>query len=284
MNQTVDAVVIGAGINGLVAAAELARGGWSVALVERNPEPGGFIASGEVTAPGFVHDTFSSWHPEFVTGGAYATLGEDLHAHGLRYVNTERHITGTVRRDGSAVLAHRDRWMTVEAFVTRPTAPRTSTCSRAWERRSDRSAGCWAASCARVQALPLLARLARDERCAGLERLLRDTVTSGRAYCRRTFAGDEIDALWAPWLLHAGLSPDHASGAVMIPLFAFTLHAAGHRSWKAVRRASSPPSARSWRRTAPSSCWASRSSACSSRAPARWAWRPLGARSTPGAR
>src|SRR5262249_26058923 len=32
---------------------------------------------------------------------------------------------------------------------------------------------------------------------------------------------------WVPWLLHSGLSPDHASGAVMIPLFAFTIHAAG---------------------------------------------------------
>ena len=52
MTDTFDAVVVGSGINGLVAAAELARAGWSVALVERNAEPGGFIASGELIEPG----------------------------------------------------------------------------------------------------------------------------------------------------------------------------------------------------------------------------------------
>ena len=75
---TYDAIVIGSGINGLVAAAELAAAGWSVCLLERNDRIGGFIASDELTLPGFVHDTFSSWHPLFVTGGAYAALGEDL--------------------------------------------------------------------------------------------------------------------------------------------------------------------------------------------------------------
>ncbi|WP_406361411.1 FAD-dependent oxidoreductase [Streptomyces sp. NBC_01579] len=61
----VDAVVIGSGVNGLVAAAELARAGWSVVLVERNPDIGGFIATEQRTLPGYLHDTYSSWHPLF---------------------------------------------------------------------------------------------------------------------------------------------------------------------------------------------------------------------------
>ena len=48
-----DAVVIGAGHNGLAAAARLADRGWSVAVVEANAEPGGAVKTRELTLPGF---------------------------------------------------------------------------------------------------------------------------------------------------------------------------------------------------------------------------------------
>jgi phytoene dehydrogenase-like protein len=44
---------------------------------------------------------------------------------------------------------------------------------------------------------------------------------------RRDFRGHEVDHLYAPWLLHAGLSPDHAAGGLMTPLFAGILHGFG---------------------------------------------------------
>src|SRR5262249_46138621 len=44
---------------------------------------------------------------------------------------------------------------------------------------------------------------------------------------RRAFVWDEVDHLYAPWLLHAGLSPDHAAGGLMVPLFAGILHGFG---------------------------------------------------------
>jgi phytoene dehydrogenase-like protein len=61
----------------------------------------------------------------------------------------------------------------------------------------------------------------------GAEWWLRAAVTSGRAYVRRDFRGQEIDHLYAPWLLHGGLSRDHAGGGLMTPLFAGTLHGFG---------------------------------------------------------
>ena len=66
MTDPADAIVVGSGING-ISAAELARAGWSVILLERNAEIGGFIATEERTLPGYLHDTFSSWHPLFVS-------------------------------------------------------------------------------------------------------------------------------------------------------------------------------------------------------------------------
>jgi phytoene dehydrogenase-like protein len=103
MNDEADAIVVGSGINGMVSAAELARAGWSVILLERNAEIGGFIGTEERTLPGYLHDTFSSWHPLFVSGPAYAALGELLHRHGLEYRNTDGWVTASVDDDGRHV-------------------------------------------------------------------------------------------------------------------------------------------------------------------------------------
>src|ERR671921_25698 len=59
--HTYDAVVVGAGPNGLAAAIELARNGCSVAVLEANDRVGGGARSGELTIPGFVHDLGSAF-------------------------------------------------------------------------------------------------------------------------------------------------------------------------------------------------------------------------------
>ena len=117
MTTEADAIVVGSGINGLVAAAELAQAGWSVVLVERNAKIGGFIATEQRTLPGYLHDTFSSWHPLFVTGPAYALLGTILHRHGLEYRNTDKWVTASVADDGRVTLVHRDPKRTVAEFM-----------------------------------------------------------------------------------------------------------------------------------------------------------------------
>lgn len=73
-----DAVIIGSGINSLVAAAVLSKSGWQVLICERNDRAGGAIRTEEITLPGFTHELLSSWHPLFVGGPAYALLKEDL--------------------------------------------------------------------------------------------------------------------------------------------------------------------------------------------------------------
>ncbi len=57
------ATVIGSGPNGLAAAIELARGGYSVQVLEAENTIGGGTRSGELTLPGFVHDICSAVHP-----------------------------------------------------------------------------------------------------------------------------------------------------------------------------------------------------------------------------
>ena len=78
-----DAIVVGAGPNGLVAANLLADAGWSVLVLEAQAEPGGAVRSGELTLPGFTHDLFSAFYP--LAAASPVLAGLDLGAYGLRW-------------------------------------------------------------------------------------------------------------------------------------------------------------------------------------------------------
>ena len=79
-----DAVVIGSGPNGLVAAATLARKGWRVLVLEAQPRPGGAVWSVESTLPGYLHDVGAAFFPFAQDSPAFADL--DLAGAGLRWV------------------------------------------------------------------------------------------------------------------------------------------------------------------------------------------------------
>ena len=81
MSQTFDAVVVGAGPNGLVAANLLADAGWSVLVLEAADEVGGAVRHDAGVHPGFVHDTFSAFYP--FAAASPVLRGLDLEAHGL---------------------------------------------------------------------------------------------------------------------------------------------------------------------------------------------------------
>jgi phytoene dehydrogenase-like protein len=105
-----DAVVIGAGPNGLVAANVLAERGWSVEVLEAQPDPGGAVRSGELTLPGYVHDRFSSFYPLAVASPAIRAL--ELERFGLRW---RRHPLPVAhpRRDGTVAYIAPDLEETV---------------------------------------------------------------------------------------------------------------------------------------------------------------------------
>jgi phytoene dehydrogenase-like protein len=99
-----DAVVVGAGPNGLTAAARLASAGAKVLVLERDEHPGGGTRSAELLVPGVVQDVCSAVHPFGVASPAFRALA--LEEHGLRWSHPPIALAHPLD-DGDAVLLHR---------------------------------------------------------------------------------------------------------------------------------------------------------------------------------
>src|SRR5271166_7005202 len=95
-----DAVVVGAGHNGLAAAVRLAEKGWSVAVVEAKEEAGGAVKTRELTLPGFRHDLCAMNLSMFAGSAFFAAHKEALMDQGLGFMPAQD-CFASVFRDGT---------------------------------------------------------------------------------------------------------------------------------------------------------------------------------------
>jgi phytoene dehydrogenase-like protein len=208
--ETVDAVVVGAGHNGLVAANELVDAGWDVVVLEATAAPGGAVRSAEVTAPGYLNDLFSSQYPLGFASPVLRRLG--LEAHGL----TWRHAPDVLAHllpDGRAAVLNRNPALTatsLEAF-----APGDG---ERWIHAYDD----WRATSATMldtlftpfpPVRPGL-RLLKALKPTGALRLARRMVLPTRKLGEELFRGEGGPVLMAGCALHTDLSPEEAGGGV----------------------------------------------------------------------
>jgi phytoene dehydrogenase-like protein len=100
-----DAIVIGAGPNGLAAAIRLAEAGRSVLVLEAADAPGGAVRTQELTLPGFHNDTFSSVYPASAASPVFARM--PLSEHGLEWVHPAAAYAHPLP-GGEAKLLYRD--------------------------------------------------------------------------------------------------------------------------------------------------------------------------------
>ncbi|MFF3020897.1 phytoene desaturase family protein [Streptomyces sp. NPDC057939] len=201
-----DAVVIGAGPNGLVAANLLADAGWSVEVLEAQPEPGGAVRSDRGVHPDYVSDLFSAFYPLAAASPVLARF--DLAAEGLRWSHAPSVLAHPLTDGRCAVLERRvERTAAgLEAF-----APSDGAAWRdmyeVWSRVGPEL----------VRALftpfpPVRAglRLALKVRASGGLRLARNLALPVRRLGEEEFAGEGGRLLLAGNALHADLAPEAA--------------------------------------------------------------------------
>jgi phytoene dehydrogenase-like protein len=115
LSESWDAIVVGAGPNGLVGAATLARQGWRVLVLEAKNRPGGALYSEELTLPGYLHDVGAAFFPFADVSPAFRYL--DLNATGLEWRNA-LYESCHPAPDGSSAAISRDVERSVRSFGT----------------------------------------------------------------------------------------------------------------------------------------------------------------------
>ncbi|MFJ4682371.1 phytoene desaturase family protein [Streptomyces sp. NPDC091377] len=207
-----DAVVVGAGPNGLTAAVELARRGFSVAVFEARSTVGGGARTEELTLPGFRHDPCSAAHPLGINSPAFRAM--PLERHGLTWLQPALPMAHPLP-DGTAAVLSRSVAETAASF-------------------GPRDAGAY-----RRLVQPFLARwdtLAHDFMSLPLTSLPRDPVTLARfglvglppsTWLTRRFHDERARTLFAGLVAHVIAPLDgFATGGIGL-VFALAAHARG---------------------------------------------------------
>src|SRR5215471_5783848 len=212
-----DAVVIGAGPNGLVAAATLARHGWKVLVLEAQSRPGGAVYSEELTLPGFHHDVGAAFFPFADDSPAFRFL--DLVGAGLQWRNAPRESCHPAP-DGSSVTISRDVDETARSFGQDGPAWRRLA---QWQRQmGDRLAGALLA--------PLLSfgpvwRLG----LRNVIKLAKKGLGSTAGFARRHFRTEAAQRVLPALALHVDLGPEDWSGSGLALSLAFGAAGPGFR-------------------------------------------------------
>lgn len=211
MTTTCDAVVVGAGHNGLVAANLLADRGWDVLVLEATGRPGGAVQSADdVTAPGFVTDLFSSYYP--MTAASPVMRSLDLASHGLEWRHAPK-VLAHVRPDEPAAVLHRDVDETAERIAAECAGDAESwrRLAAEWDRFGEEMMAALLSPFPPVTAAARLGFAARLD----LWELIRRSVLPVRTMGSELFSGTQAPLLLAGNALHADVTPEAAPSAFL---------------------------------------------------------------------
>ena len=227
-NSSYDAVVIGAGPNGLAAAITLAEAGQRVVVLEANETAGGGVRSLGLTEPGFVHDFGAAVFPLGLGSPFFKRL--PLERYGLRWIHPDVPLAHPLD-GGRAVLLHRS----VEA-----TAAGLGRDGAAYRRLFEPLAAAWPKLAEEIlQPLVHLPRHLPALAGFGLRAILPIQTLADLA-----FRDEPARALWAGSAAHAALPFSAPAARRSGSCSARSAIASAGRSRRAGRR---PSPTRSWR-------------------------------------
>ncbi len=210
-----DAVVIGAGHNGLAAALRLADRGWKVAVVEARDEPGGAVKTRELTLPGYRHDLCAMNLSMFAGSPFFQAHKDALLAHGLAFAPVED-CFATVFRDGTYLGVSRTLEKTLAGLAALSPAD-----AKAWQDLLDR----FGADAPHLFALlgspmpswgavKVVWKAWRERGTGWLMETLKLLVATPRDFLDARFEHPKVKTMMAAWGLHLDFAPDVAGGAL----------------------------------------------------------------------
>lgn len=223
-----DAIVVGAGHNGLATAIHLAAKGWKIGIFERNAVAGGAVQTREATLPGYRHDLFAMNLSLFAGSPFVAAYGAALARHGLAFAPAAEPFA-TAFPDGT--------WFGVSADLE-ATVARIDALSLEDGKRWREMAAAFASDAPHIfgvlgSVMPsfgLAKVLYKAWRAKGFGWLLHTlnlAVSSPREFLDRNFRSDKIKSTIAAWGMHLDFPPDVAGGALFPYLEAMANQAFG---------------------------------------------------------
>jgi phytoene dehydrogenase-like protein len=197
-----DALVIGAGPNGLTAAAYLARAGLEVRVLEAKDVPGGAVRSRELTEPGFVHDLGAGFFP--FAEASPALRGLDLGGAGLRWLRAPIDSAHPALDGSCASIARSD-----------PGGGSFGPDRRAWAEVAGWARAVRDRLLALLLATPIPIGAALRLGPINLLRLAEIGLSSGRGWSERRFDSEAARRVLPGLALHTDIGPDDACGAAV---------------------------------------------------------------------
>lgn len=219
-----DAVVVGAGHNGLTCACYLAKAGMTVLVVEHHDEIGGMTTSRELVRPGFLTDVHASGYQLANLSSAPDELG--LAGYGLELI----------RPDVAFSKAFADRHC---LSIMSDLAGTCASIAQYSRRDAETWAGLFTEYLAGKDGLRQGLEGPPTSAAAGLARLesdpdgppqIRFQEQSVRSWVTETFESEQMRALLADFAAHLGFAPDDAGGAEFALLFLSVIQDLGNRA------------------------------------------------------
>jgi phytoene dehydrogenase-like protein len=210
-----DAIVVGAGHNGLAAAVHLAAKGWKVAVVEQADVPGGAVKTREVTLPGFRHDLFAMNLSLFAGSPFFAAYKDGLIRHGLGIIAASDCFS-TAFPDGTWLGVSQDLATTSRriAALSPKDADSWRAMVSAFESDAPHMFALLASPMPSLAAAKVLWGSYRAKGGAWLGDLGRLMVASPREFLDAHFDSEKLKVMMSAWGMHLDFAPDIAGGAL----------------------------------------------------------------------
>jgi phytoene dehydrogenase-like protein len=223
-----DAVILGAGHNGLAAAVHLAARGWTVAVVEARASAGGAVKTEALIEPGFRHDIAAMNLSMFAGSAFHQTYAAELATHGLKFVAAPK-CFASVFRDGTHLGVGTDAAANRAAIaaLSLKDAESFAAMSAAFGQMAPHLFGLLGSPMPSLGSVKTVWKAWRAGGVPLLTDLLRLLLSSPRGFLDRHFENEKLKAMMAAWGLHLDFPPDAAGGALFPYLETMTNQAFG---------------------------------------------------------